>query len=430
MERVLTVSQLNEYVRRSLATDPMLKGVRLRGEISNFKRHGAGHLYFSLKDEEARIACVMFRSAASGLSITLRDGMRVVASGSAALYAAAGQYQFYVDSLKDDGIGGLYAEFIKLKERLQAEGLFDAGLKKPLPLLPRGVGIVTSATGAVLQDIRQVARRRNPGVPLLLYPAAVQGERAAREIVRGIVALDARADVDVIIIGRGGGALEELWPFNEEAVARAIFACETPVISAVGHETDFSIADFVADVRAPTPSAAAELAVPSRVELRAQLDAYVQQMERLQRHRLALWSARLQSVHSRLTAHHPARHLTSRRQRLVAQRAALDARLDALIQARRLALGTQRLRLLQRIQGLLSACKLRLTALSATLSALSPAQVLDRGYALVTTPGGTPLVSSRHTHPGERIRVQWKEGALCAIVEEVTHGGEEAKTGF
>ena len=282
MERILTVAELNEYVRRSLASDPMLRGLRLRGEISNFKRHSAGHLYFSLKDEQARIACVMFRSAAAGLRVALRDGLRVVLSGSAALYPAAGQYQFYVDAVHEDGVGALYLAFEQLKARLQAEGLFDAALKKPLPLLPEGVGIVTSPTGAVVHDICQIAARRHPGVALYLQPARVQGEGAAEEIAAALAALDRRPDVDVIILGRGGGSLEELWPFNEETVARAIFACRTPVVSAVGHETDVTIADFVADVRASTPSAAAELVIPRREEWLAMLRGMKGRMDRAQ----------------------------------------------------------------------------------------------------------------------------------------------------
>ncbi len=403
MERVLSVSQLNEYVRRTLAADPMLKGIRLGGEISNFKRHSAGHLYFTLKDEEAKVACVMFRSAAQSLHMQPRDGMRVVATGSAALYTAAGQYQFYVDSMRDDGVGALYIEFEKLKARLMAEGLFDPGLKKPLPLLPRGIGIVTSPTGAVVHDIQQVAARRHPGMQLTLWPSAVQGEGAAAEIARGIAALDAMDGIDAIIVGRGGGSLEELWAFNEETVARAIFRCETPVISAVGHETDFTIADFVADVRAATPSQAAELAVPRLDELSALLENYADRMLRAQAQRLALLRHRMDALGARLASRHPAKRLAERRARLTALMGLLAARMD----------------------GVLTENTLRLSALRGRLDALSPGQVLARGYALVTAPGGALITSAGQAPVGSGVHIRLRAGTLSATITEAKHGNEE-----
>ena len=259
----LTVSQLNEYVRRSLASDPMLHGLCLTGELSNFKRHTSGHWYFTLKDEEAAINCAMFRQAAMGVRFRPENGQRVRLFGGVGLYARTGAYQFYADAMEPDGLGELYLRFEALKQKLAAEGLFDPSLKKPLPLLPRGVGIVTSRTGAVVHDIVRVSWRRYPGMPLYLCPVKVQGEGAAAEIAAAIRLLDGFEGAEVIIVGRGGGSMEDLWAFNEEVVARAIARCHTPVVSAVGHETDVTIADFVADVRAPTPSAAAELAVPA-----------------------------------------------------------------------------------------------------------------------------------------------------------------------
>ncbi|MDR0928835.1 MAG: exodeoxyribonuclease VII large subunit [Oscillospiraceae bacterium] len=403
MERAWTVSQLNEYVRRTLASDPMLRGVRLTGEISNFKRHSAGHLYFSLKDDAARVACVMFRSAAAGLSVVPRDGLRVVATGSAALYPAAGQYQFYVDSLRENGVGDLYAAFERLKARLAAEGLFDAGLKKPLPLLPRAVGIVTSATGAVLHDIQQVAARRHPGIPLVLMPAAVQGEGAAAQIVAALQALDKRPEIEVIIVGRGGGSLEELWPFNEEIVARAIFACKTPVVSAVGHETDFTIADFVADLRAATPSQAAELVVPRLSELREALDAYAHRLRRAQGQRLKLLRHRLNTLAARLGAQQPVRRLSQ-------QRAKADALLGLLA---------------ARVEGVLAAKRLRLAGARGRMEALAPQRVLERGYAVVTDDVGRVLTDAAAARAGQKIGVQLLKGALGAQIMEVRDGGEE-----
>ncbi len=400
---MLSVTQLNEYVRRALAADPMLKGVRLRGEISNFKRHSAGHLYFTLKDEESRIACVMFRSAAYDLTIQPSDGMRVVATGSAALYPAAGQFQFYVDAMRADGVGDLFLAFERLKARLMAEGLFDPALKKQLPMLPRAVGIVTSPTGAVVHDIERVAARRHPGVRLVLQKALVQGAGAAEDIARGIRALDARADIDVIIVGRGGGSMEELWAFNEEAVARAIFACEKPVISAVGHETDFTIADFVADVRAATPSQAAELAVPRLDDLRDMLDGYAARLRRARRTHFALLTGRLDNCRARLSALHPAGRIAARRAAADAARALLDARMAHLLQRE----------------------KLRLAALDAKLGALSPLKVLERGYALVTDTNGAPVTAARRVNPGDRVRVRMRDGALGATITEVLHGDEK-----
>lgn len=303
---MLTVSQLNEYVRRSLASDPMLHGLCLRGELSNFKRHTSGHWYFTLKDEEAAINCAMFRQAAMGVRFRPENGQRVRLFGSVGLYARTGAYQFYADAMEPDGLGELYLRFEALKQKLAAEGLFDPSLKKPLPLLPRGVGIVTSRTGAVVHDIARVSWRRYPGMPLYLCPVKVQGEGAAAEIAAAIRLLDGFEGAEVIIVGRGGGSMEDLWAFNEEVVARAIARCHTPVVSAVGHETDVTIADFVADVRAPTPSAAAELAVPERGALLEAEQSLLRRMNAAFSHQLAQKGLRLAAAQKRLEAQSPA----------------------------------------------------------------------------------------------------------------------------
>lgn len=390
---VVSVSQLNEYVRRTLASDPMLRSLSLRGEISNFKRHApSGHLYFSLKDEGARIACVMFRQHAFDLRMEPRDGMRVVLEGSVSLYAQTGQYQFYAQSMRPDGVGDLYLRFEQLKAALQQEGLFDASLKKPLPLLPRTVGVVTSATGAAVRDIISVATRRNPGVRLLLCPASVQGEAAPGEIVRALRTLDALDSVDVIIVGRGGGSLEELWAFNEEAVARAIFACKKPVVSAVGHETDFTIADFVADLRAPTPSAAAERVVPSGEELSAALDGSALLLDQRMRARLQGWSTRMAHAYAVTQAYGPARALERRREQLLHARTLLDTHMARACKAREEALRSARGR----------------------LDALSPKGVLARGYAYVTR-AGRP---ARRLAIGDRITLHLAAGQAQAEVKD------------
>ncbi len=305
----LSVTELNEYVRRSLAGDPMLQGIAIRGEINNFKRHTSGHLYFSLKDENSRIACVMFRQHAMMLRFQPQDGMQVILSGSAGLYTASGSYQFYGEAMSSDGAGVLYEQYLRIKERLQKEGLFDAALKKPLPLLPRAVGIVTSGSGAVLHDIVTVARRRFPAARMILRAAQVQGEGAALDITKGIQEIAELADVEVIIIGRGGGSLEDLWAFNEEILVRAVAACEKPIISAVGHETDVTLTDFAADVRAATPSAAAEIAVPSKAELMGRINGMRERFLSLAEQCLEKKRADLLGLTGRLSQHDPVHRL-------------------------------------------------------------------------------------------------------------------------
>ncbi len=275
---ILEVSDLNDYARSVLANDSLLRHVRLRGEISNFKRHSSGHWYFTLKDERCRIACVMFRQNAMNMSIRPEDGMRVITTGSVSIYPESGTYQLYAEAMRPEGKGTLFQQFEALKAKLAAQGLFDQARKRPLPLRPKKIAIVTARTGAVLQDIRRVSAARDPGVPLVLLPVKVQGEGAADEIAKAIAKAGMLPQVDVLIIGRGGGSMEDLWAFNEEKVARAIAACPVPVISAVGHETDFTISDFVADARASTPSNAAEMAVPDRREV---LEALRMQRQRL-----------------------------------------------------------------------------------------------------------------------------------------------------
>ena len=396
-EWVLSVGQLNEYVRRSLAADPMLKRVKLRGEISNFKRHTSGHLYFTLKDEEARIACVMFRSSADSLRLRPIDGMRVVLGGQVGLYARDGQYQFYADAMREDGVGQLYVRFEALKRKLEAEGLFDASRKRPLPLLPRTVGVVTSPTGAAVQDIVHVATRRNPRAHILLYPAKVQGEGAAQEIAEGIRALAAQPGVDVLIVGRGGGSMEELWAFNEEIVARAIAACPVPVVSAVGHETDFTIADFVSDLRAATPSAAAEHVVQRIDGLVNALDAQRRRLCSAAHQRLFAACTKLERLQSRLEHRHPARALQAETQRLRHLRQRLHWQAE------------------RRLQTVAA----RICSLGERLRALSPAATLARGFAYVIA-DGAPVLSARALQAGQRFAVQMRDGRVDATAECVT----------
>ncbi len=263
----MTVCELNNYIKDVIDNDMMLNNVYIKGEISNFKNHYSGHMYFTLKDETSLIKCVMFKSYTTNLDFVPKDGMNVVVLGSVSVFERDGVYQIYVKGMEEDGLGALYKAYEKLKEKLQTEGLFDDKYKKKIPMLPNSIGVVTSSTGAVIRDIINVTTRRFPKVNIKLYPSQVQGKGAAQTIVKAIEYFNNEKNVDLIIVARGGGSLEDLWPFNEEETARAIFKSEIPVISAVGHETDFTIADFVADLRAPTPSAAGELAVPSIDEL-------------------------------------------------------------------------------------------------------------------------------------------------------------------
>ena len=278
----VTVTQLNKYLKDRFDEDENLGAILVKGEISNFKNHYTGHLYFTLKDENSLIKCIMFKSYAERLAFKPKDGMKVMVFGSVSVFERDGVYQIYVKSMMEDGMGDLHEQFEQLKAKLEAEGLFDESHKKPIPLYPKVVGVLTSQTGAVIRDIINVSTRRNPNVYIRLLPVPVQGPGAAEKIAEKIKVMNEKKLADVLIIGRGGGSLEDLWPFNEEIVARAIYDSELPIISAVGHETDFTIADFVADLRAPTPSAAAELAVPDVYELKQKINNYQN------RYRLAL----------------------------------------------------------------------------------------------------------------------------------------------
>ena len=437
-EWTLSVSQLNEYVRKSLAGDPMLQGIRVSGELSGVKRHFSGHIYFTLKDESARVQCVMFRSAAMGLTFLPEDGMRVVVRGSASLYTASGSFQIYADAIERQGVGELYLRFEALKRRLSEEGLFDPSLKRELPALPRTIGVVTSRTGAVLRDIVRVARRRDPNVRILLAPASVQGAGAAEEIARAIALLNRQGEADVILCGRGGGSLEDLWPFNEEIVARAIRASRIPVVSCVGHETDFTIADFAADLRAPTPSAAAELAVPDTEALRAQIDGLTARGARSLSGRLALMRARL----NRLTAS-PALAMPQRAL-IEARRNALDAQAERLSRAA-LRLTAEKRRTLERTTDRLQAMPARLVSgrrerqtalmarlvraggqltlrpgarlqmLSRALEAVNPDAVLNRGYAVIRR-GGEAIASAAALKANDLIDIRLRDGGARARV--------------
>ena len=388
----VTVTQLNEYVKSLLGVDPLLRGLSLRGEISNFKRHSSGHLYFSLKDAQSVIRCVMFRQNAYSLRFAPRDGMQVVLNGYVSVYTRDGQYQFYCEGMQADGVGALYQQFERNKARFAEEGLFDEAHKRPLPLLARRIGVVTSPTGAVIRDIIRVSHRRNPSVDILLVPCKVQGEGAAESICRGIRALNAQ-DVDVIIVGRGGGSLEDLWAFNEESVVRAVYASRIPVISAVGHETDFALSDFAADVRASTPSNAAELAVLDVRDAMQHLDSLANALHAAALHQVELKEKRLAALRERAALRNA--HLL------------FDRQLAALGEKRR-----------QLDQSALSAVNLRSTELAhltARLRSLDPEQVLRRGYALARIAGET-VTRVGQAKEGDALTVRVSDGRIHTIV--------------
>lgn len=403
---VLSVRELTARVKGALETRPDLRDVQVRGEVSNFRDHPSGHLYFTLKDEAASLRCVMFRSRREGTQLAgglPRNGEEVVAQGYVGVYERDGQYQLYVQRLLRDEaarLGLLYRALEELKARLRAEGLFDPGRKRPLPPLPRRVVIVTSPTAAALRDIVRIAGRRYPGLPLVLVPASVQGERAPGEIARAIRLAGEHLDADVLIVGRGGGSLEELWAFNTEEVARAIAASRIPVVSAVGHETDFTVADLVADLRAPTPSGAAELVVPEKAVLTEQVAVLAGRLRTALRQQVARDRVRLERLRSRPVLSRPLALVDARRQRLdgLAHRLALAGR----HQARR--------------------GRAALERLQAHLAALDPRAVLARGYALAVDAAGRPLTTAAAAHPGDRVGVLLQDGRLGCRVEAVEIG--------
>lgn len=393
---VLSVSDLNSYVERLLSGDSLLHSVSCEGEISGFKRYySSGHCYFTLKDENAAIACVMFRGYADNLKFTPRDGMRVVLSGYVSLYAKDGRYQFYAQGMHNVGEGELYAQFAELKEKLEKEGLFSEEHKKAIPLLPRAIGVVTSRSGAVFHDILNVSRRRFPDMHIILSPCSVQGKDAPAEICSALSLLDKSGLCDVIIVGRGGGSMEDLWCFNDERVARTIYECETPVISAVGHETDFTIADFAADMRAPTPSAAAELAVPLAHELEERISALAESAE-------SITARQLDNADTRL---------------LSAERVLRDP--DEIFGMREMMLFSLEQRAGEAMTQRLKEQELKLKSLLENAESMSPYSVLMRGYAMIKQADGKCFITDTDAlKKAGRAKVVLNDGETEVVVSD------------
>lgn len=394
MSKTISVSQLNSYIKRLFGSDENLADLMVRGEISNFKLHHSGHMYFTLKDDRASVKCIMFSSYAGRLLFRPSDGMQVTASGYVSVYEKSGQYQLYVSGMMEEGEGALYVRFEKLKKKLSDEGLFDESKKKAIPVYPGTIGVITSSTGSVIRDIINVLDRRFPKYRLVLYPSHVQGKGAELEIASGIRYFNDIRPVDVIIVARGGGSIEDLWPFNEEVLARAISASDVPVISAVGHETDFTIADFTADMRAPTPSAAAELAVP-------ELSAIIRTLEDSR--------IRLKGSMSRIIDKNDSvlKSIISR---------PVMARPDEIFNMASLAVD----RLSEKMQLSFSSILERKDAdyreMASKLALLSPLGTISRGYSIVTNRGEHVITSIAETEPGEEISARVTDGRIISEV--------------
>lgn len=390
----MTVSSLNNYIKNMVDSDEMLNNVYIRGELSNFKKHYSGHLYFTLKDETSLIKCVMFKSYTSYLKFEPKDGMSVVILGSVSVFERDGVYQIYAKGMEPDGMGALYTAYEQLKEKLEKEGLFDQNHKKAIPFLPKAIGVVTSKTGAVIRDIINVTTRRFPKVIIILYPASVQGTGAAETIVKGIEFFNNARNVDTIIIGRGGGSLEDLWPFNEEITARAIFNSQIPIISAVGHETDFTISDFVADLRAPTPSAAGELAVPDILEVR--------------------W--RIENINKRL-ANSLRQKIEKMKERytLVASSRALKKPFD-IIRQNMLQIDNLTKDLGSAFSIKIKDEHIKIVGLASRLDNLSPLKTMIRGYSIVEDKNGTIIKSVKSVKKGDDISIRLNDGTVDATI--------------
>ena len=390
----ITVTDLNKYIKSKIDSDEMLNNVLVKGEISNFKNHYTGHMYFTLKDENSLIKCVMFKTYTTHLSFMPKDGMKVIILGSVSVFERDGVYQVYAKAMKQDGLGSLYEAYEKLKAKLSGEGLFDESHKKKIPFMPKTIGALTSNTGAVIRDIINVSTRRNPNVHIRLYPVPVQGAGAAEKIAEGIEFMNKNNLADVLIIGRGGGSLEDLWPFNEEIVARAIYNSKIPIISAVGHETDFTIADFVADLRAPTPSAAAELAVANIDDVKSTLFLYNTRYKNALKKKLQLMRLSYEKCMARQAFKNPT-------QKINEQYMVIDMKVKAMQNKIQLKLKEERTKFIKQVS---------------KLDTLSPLKTLARGYSIVTDSSNKIIKSVKDLKEDQNINIRLADGEKQAKV--------------
>ena len=397
-QQILSVGQVNEYIKMLMDGNPLLQSVMIRGEISNFTNHyKTGHFYFSLKDEGALVRAVMFRGNAQKLRFLPENGMKVILHGRVSVFPRDGQYQIYVDDMQPDGVGALYLAFEQLRQKLEAEGLFDPARKRPIPRFPRKIGVITAPTGAAVRDIMHILGRRWPLSEVILYPALVQGAGAPETLIAGLDCFNQKMPVDVIILGRGGGSAEDLFAFNHEGLARAIFSSQIPVISAVGHETDFTISDFVADLRAPTPSAAAELAVPDQGEIRDVLYGTARAMDERMNTLLVRLRADLAGLAGAPLLRSPQSYLDERRMSV----AYLENRAQSAFSQKT------------------TEAKSAFAALCAKMEALSPLRVLSRGYTAVFDGEGRPITAGKDLNKGDRVSIRFSDSTVDATVNGV-----------
>lgn len=396
MVQAYSVTQINQYIKNLFIRDRILNNLYIKGEVSNCKYHTSGHIYFTLKDAQGQLACVMFAGQRRGLTFRLEEGQSVIVLGSISVYERDGKYQLYANEIMLDGLGKLYERYEKLKKDLEAEGLFDQKHKKKIPPFPKRIGIVTASTGAAIQDIINISKRRNPYVQLILYPAQVQGVGAAESVARGIAALD-KLGVDIIIAGRGGGSIEDLWAFNEEIVARAIYHCKTPIISAVGHETDVTIADFVADLRAPTPSAAAELAVNDYMAFLSTVREYKRLLSKAMAQKVTYNRTKVNEFKLRLYYVSPMYQIKQKRQYLIEAEQKLQQRINLKLKEKR------------------HKMELYITK----LEALSPLSKLSKGYALVVDEDNHPIRSIKNVKDKDLLTISFLDGDIKTRVEEI-----------
>ena len=392
-DMAISVSELNSYIKNKIADDEYLNNVLVKGEISNFKNHYTGHMYFTLKDENSLIKCIMFKSYAQKLDFMPKDGMKVFVLGGVSVFERDGIYQIYVKAMQEDGVGILYKKYEELKQRLDEEGYFDESHKQKIPLMPKVIGVLTSQTGSVIRDIINVSTRRNPNVQIRLYPVPVQGEGAAEKIADGIRFMNENNLADVLILARGGGSLEDLWPFNEEIVAHAIYNSKLPIISAVGHETDFSISDFVADLRAPTPSAAAELAVPDIYEIKQKINVYQNRLRMSLVKKVEIMKLRYEKCMNSRVFKEPTRNINDN-----------YLRVDNYIK-----------RLENTIKIKQKEEKTKYIELISKLDALSPLKTLTRGYSIVETDNKI-IKSSKQLSTGDKIKLRFSDGQKNAEI--------------
>ena len=417
MRNVYSVSQVNRYIKNMFSEDYFLQSVLVRGEVSNCKYHSSGHIYFTLKDASGTLSCVMFAGRRRCLSFRMQEGDQVIVAGTVDVYERDGRYQLYADRIIRDGVGLLNERYEMLKRKLEESGMFDELYKKPIPRYIRTLGVVTAPTGAAVQDIMNISLRRNPYLQIILYPAIVQGEAAAPSICEGIRRLD-EYGVDVIIIGRGGGSIEDLWAFNEEIVAEAVFECQTPIISAVGHETDTVISDYVADLRAPTPSAAAELAVFSYTQFQKDLQMYLDQLTGSMRNRILQLRHNTERLKRELVHLSPASKVRVRRMYTAQCLDKLEAAMENKIRAYRLQADQQE-RLQMRMERKISEARSSMKLYAAQLEQRSPLAKLSGGYGFVSDIDGNAVTRADMVHAGDLVRIQLRDGRLEASVTQV-----------